>query len=134
MNDHAKLEDLKGKVLVSVENNDDEELIFTTTDGEVYKLYHHQTCCERVTIEDICGDLEDLIGEPLLVAEEVVHEQDANPEGVPEQDYAHSFTWTFYKLDTRKGGITVRWYGESNGCYSESVDFCRVAQQGDNKK
>ena len=122
-----KFEDLKGKVLSNVENNDDEELIFTTVEGEVYKLYHWQNCCESVTIEDICGDLNDLIGEPLLVAEEVVHE-DVNPEGVPDkecQDY--SFTWTFYKLDTRKGGVTVRWYGESNGYYSESVDFCQVA-------
>lgn len=127
MNDYPKFEDLKGKVLAKVENHNDEELVFTTDEGEVYKLYHCQDCCESVTIEDICGDLGDLIGEPLLVAEEVVHEQDVNPEGVPAKEYQDSFTWTFYKLDTCKGGVTVRWYGESNGYYSESVDFCRVA-------
>ena len=127
MNDYPKFEDLKGKVLAKVENQDDEKLVFTTIDGEVYKLYHMRDCCESVTIEDICGDLGDLIGEPLLVAEEVKHEQDVNPEGVPVQEYHQSFTWTFYKLETRKGGVTVRWYGESTGYYSETVDFCQVA-------
>ena len=127
MNGYLKFGDLKGKVLAKVENLDDKELVFTTTNGEVYKLYHIQECCESVTIEDICGNLSDLIGEPLLVAEEVKHRPDVNPDGVPAQKYQESFIWTFYKLDTQKGGVTVRWYGESNGFYSESVDFCRVA-------
>lgn len=124
--EHPKLEDLRGKVLANVENQNNEELIFTTVDGEVYKLYHMQDCCEIVTIEDICGDLDDLIGEPLILAEEVV-QQDVNPEGIPAKKYQDSFTWTFYKLATSKGRVTVRWYGEGNGYYSESVDFCRVA-------
>lgn len=115
---------LKGKTVIKIENLNNRELIFTTTEGEVYKLYHEQSCCESVEIEDICGDLDDLIGEPLLVAEEVVH-KDVNPEGVPSKQDQEYFTWTFYKLDTRKGGVTIRWYGESNGCYSEAVTFCR---------
>lgn len=126
MSKKPKFEDLKGKVLVNVRNIGDEEFIFTTVNGEVYKQYHDQDCCESVTIEDICGDLKDLIGDPLLIAEEVKHEPDVNPEGVPSKVYQDSFTWTFYKLGTRKGCVTVRWYGESNGYYSESVDFCRL--------
>ena len=117
----AEFEDLLGKTLVSIDKTED-ELIFTTTEGEVFKSYHNQNCCEYVYIEDIEGDLEDLIGSPILHAEEVTNTEDTF--GMIE--YPSSFTWTFYKLATMKGYVTIRWYGESNGYYSESVDFCRV--------
>lgn len=121
-------EDLKGKTLTEIKNIDNESLFFCTADGETYKLYHEQDCCESVYIEDICGDFDDLIGEPLIMAEEVIHINE-NPEEVPEQEYQEeSFTWTFYKLGTKKGSVTIRWYGDSNGYYSESVDFCQIAK------
>ena len=120
-----KFEDLLGKTLVSIKNLDNEELIFTLDNGEQYKLYHEQDCCECVTIEDINGFLDDLIGAPLLMAEEVSN-IDENPEGVEVPEYQDSFTWTFYKLATINGYVTIRWYGESNGYYSESVDYCRI--------
>jgi len=120
-----KFEDLLGKTLVSIKNLDNEELIFTLDNGEQYKLYHEQGCCENVTIEDINGFLDDLIGAPLLMAEEVSN-IDENPEGVEVPEYQDSFTWTFYKLATINGYVTIRWYGESNGYYSESVDYCRI--------
>lgn len=121
-----KFEDLLGKTLVKVENLDNEELIFTLTNGEQYKLYHESDCCESVTIEEIIGDLDDLIGSPIIQAEEIEHESGVNPEGVKIPEYQDSFTWTFYKLATAKGFVTIRWYGESNGYYSESVDFARI--------
>ena len=80
------------------------------------RFQHHQDCCEHVYIEDICGDLNDLVGSPLLEAEEV-SDYDAGPL----VEYEESHTWTFYKFATRKGFVTVRWYGSSNGYYSESV-------------
>jgi len=75
---------------------------------------------------DINGDLEDLIGSEILLAEEVTNENE-NPEGVEVPKYQESFTWTFYKLSTIKGSVTIRWYGESNGYYSESVTFESVS-------
>jgi len=118
-----KYTDLIGKTFVSVENVGGDELVFEAESGERYKFYHRQDCCESVTIEDIVGDLNDLVGSPIIMAEAVSHEQ-KNPEGVKAPEYqGDSFTWTFYKFATVRGYVTVRWYGESNGCYSESVDF-----------
>ena len=116
--------ELIGKTLANVENVGNEEIIFTTVGGEKYKLYHSQDCCESVTVEDICGDLQDLIGSPILKASEDTNSE-TNPEGV-KPEYQDSFTWTFYNIATAKGHVTIRWYGESNGYYSESVDFAQV--------
>lgn len=120
MYESVKFSDLHGKILKGIEKTED-ELIFDVDDGTRYRMYHSQDCCESVTIEDICGNLGDLIGTPILMAEEVVSDN-VNPEGVI-KEYQDSFTWTFYKLATIKGSVTIRWYGESNGYYSESVDF-----------
>ena len=116
----AELKDLIGKTLTKVEKVGEDKLFFLTNEGKRYKLYHHQDCCESVTIEDIVGDLDDLVGEPILIAEEATSNE--NPVGVT-KEYQDSFTWTFYKFATRKGYVDIRWYGESNGYYSESVDF-----------
>lgn len=115
---------LEGKVLERIERrdtDDGDELWFYTTDGEVYKMFHAQDCCESVWIEDICGDSDDLIGAEILLAEEVTNEDEG-----PLNEWDESYTWTFYKLATDKGHVTIRWYGTSNGYYSESVDFIRV--------
>ncbi len=108
-----------GKTFVRVEGSvGDGEMRFVTADGETFLFGHYQDCCESVDINDIVGDLEDLVGEPLLLAEEVSGEAPASDE-----DHWGSQTWTFYKFATRKGYVDVRWLGESNGYYSESVDM-----------
>lgn len=113
---------LLGKTLVSVENRDNEEIHFVTTGDEHFVQYHSQDCCEGVRVEEIVGDLADLVGAPLLLAEEVSF-SDETPDGIAPPEYPDSYTWTFYKLATIKGSVTIRWLGESNGYYSESVDF-----------
>ena len=120
------ISELIGKTLTKVENIEDEQIVFTTTDESEYMLHHSQDCCEMVTVNDICGDLDDLINSPILKAEERTNSEE-NPEGVDlkELEYQESFTWTFYELATIKGSVNIRWYGESNGYYSESVDFCK---------
>jgi hypothetical protein len=110
---------LIGLTMSSVVSTDD-ELLFKTTCGRTFKFYHAQDCCEGVYIESIVGDLEDLVGAPILNADEET--SNSNPPGVV-MEYQDSFTWTFYKFATRKGYVDVRWYGQSNGYYSERVDF-----------
>lgn len=127
--------ELLGKTIESInvtwedETNDRDEIIFICNDGLKFKMYHEQDCCEDVSIDDICGDLADLVGSPILSAEEV-SSSDEMPPGVirPGEYHDDSYTWTFYKLSTIKGSATIRWYGESNGYYSESVEFERIPE------
>lgn len=126
MRKEVPFENLRGKVLTKVTGleKDSDVVTFEAEDGSVYEMYHEQDCCESVSIEDVCGDVDDLIGSEILLAEEVV--SDEWPEGVEKSEWVDSFTWTFYKLATRKGFVDIRWYGESNGYYSESVDFIQT--------
>lgn len=115
---YCNVDVLKGKTLSKVAG-DDYELVFETTDGERYRMYHEQDCCESVSIESIVGDLQDLVGSEILIAEEVDGESPADFEAY------ESYTWTFYKFATRKGYVDIRWLGQSNGYYSESVSFVK---------
>lgn len=49
-------------------------------DGSVYVLHHNQYCCESVEVADITGDIKDIIGSPLLMAEVVTNSDEARPE------------------------------------------------------
>lgn len=118
-----KFSDLIGKTLVAARNENDERIVFETSD-ESFALLHHQDCCESVHVESITGDLTDLIGAPILLAEEA--QSNDRPIDVKPDEYTESETWTFYKLRTIKGSVDIRWHGTSNGYYSESVDFVKL--------
>lgn len=125
----TKFSELLGKTLVSVTVASNKETMdFAADDGTEYQLYHSQDCCETVELYDVCGDLSDLIGSPLTMAEEVCFEQDQSPVGL-ESEASESFSWTFYKLATIKGSVTLRWLGSSNGYYSEAVYFRQTQPQ-----
>jgi hypothetical protein len=115
----AKIEDMRGKVFTRVFGSVGGDTLVFENASERFVFFHAQDCCESVDINDIVGDLEDLVGEPLVIAEEV--------HGATEPDVEHyeSYTYTFYKFATRKGYVDVRWLGESNGYYSESVSLGR---------
>lgn len=114
--------ELVGKTLTAISGGvGDEEIRFTCDDGSAYRQYHYQDCCETVEVNEIHGELSDLINDgPVLFAEESGGESEDTQYG--------SQTWTFYKLRTLHGDVTIRWLGESNGYYSESVYFERVEQ------
>jgi hypothetical protein len=114
---YTGIAELVGRTFVKVEANE-YEMTLDTAEGVRYRFYHSQECCESVYIESIVGDLSDLVGEPLLISEQV--------DGVtPESLGGECEEWTFYKFATRKGYVDVRWYGDSNGYYSTSVDLIK---------
>lgn len=118
MIDHIVI--LLGRTLVKVEvDKGNDRIYFEDTEGKKFMLYHSQNCCEHVYIESVVGDIQDLIGSPILLSEE-----STNYDNPKENEESH--TWTFYKLATLKGYVDIRFYGSSNGYYSESVDFSEV--------
>lgn len=115
------MSDLIGKTFTSVAINDDKtEMRFVFNEGS-FVFFHNQDCCESVDINDVVGDLNDLVGTPLLKAEEST--SNTTPEGFTHEYEPESQTWTFYKFATIKGYVDVRWFGESNGYYGEGVDL-----------
>lgn len=135
-------EELLGKTLDEVrvilhpDRKEPVAMLFRTNDNICYSLEHEQDCCEQVWIEEIEGDVRALIGSPILVAEEASnawHSTETNRimHALHNRDpiysrEAESYTWTFYKIATIQGWVDIRFYGTSNGYYSESVSFLRI--------
>ena len=117
---------LMGVVITKIDGavKESEEIRFTLENGDVFRMYHEQDCCEDVRVEDVGGNIEDLIGNPILLAEEVTNEGD--------MEWGETCTWTWYHFATIKGYVTIRWFGESNGYYSERVD-CEWIKKGETK-
>lgn len=109
---------LVGQTIEKILVSEEKDVLFIDTATNEYILFHEQDCCERVELEDVAGDLSDLIGHPVTMAEVVTEQGKGGKQG--------RYTWTFYKLATNKGYVTIRWYGESSGWYSEKVDFAEI--------
>lgn len=123
---------LKGQTVSKIdiyrgESGIEDLIVFMTCDGRKYSMHHEQDCCEHVFIKDIVGDMEDLIGNPILAAQEAYgRSSDGDAAGEDE-----SYTWTFYTLRTIKGTVDISWYGSSNGYYSEGVSFILCGEEND---
>ena len=111
--------ELKGLVFKAIAYDKDREVLYFITDtGRYFALEHDQDCCEKVWLESVTGDLLDLLGTPILLAEESTNSGLPPPE---DEFCDDSHTWTFYKLATKNGYVDLRWFGTSNGCYAEDV-------------
>jgi hypothetical protein len=113
-------EDMVGKTIVKIELKHGElgarkpyEVLFIFDDETYMRMYHQQNCCESVWLEDVTGDWADMEGMVLDAYEDIT---------CPAQE-RNSATHTFYRIQTNKGVLTMRWIGESNGYYSEEVDI-----------
>lgn len=95
-------DDLLGHEMTSVVIRNGDELIFTRKDGVKFRFYHSQECCEHVRIDDIEGDLGDLVGAPITMAEEISSDRSKIYNHFCRMDDG-SYTWTFYKFATIKG-------------------------------
>jgi hypothetical protein len=124
----AKISELIGKTITMITHGDN-LLLFQTSDGDRYVMRHEQDCCEDVWLDDVVGDLDDLINSPIVEASKETNRE------LPPKDpkYDESYTWTFYKIGSQKGFVTLRWYGESNGCYSEEVSFNKNGERWGNE-
>jgi hypothetical protein len=109
---------MRGLVFTAVEGaqQGSEIVLFKAEDGREFRFWHSQDCCESVEVNQVDGDPNDLVGSPLVMAEEETSERGESQDG-------ESITWTFYKFATVKGYVTLRWLGRSNGYYSESVQL-----------
>jgi len=117
------IEFLLGKTIDIIRKLPNDEGIAFKIGIHTYHLAHVQVCCETVFLEDVCGDLQDLLVSPILLAEEVQSEESLDS---IREAQSECYTWTFYKLATVNGYVDLRFYGESNGYYSETADFYKV--------
>lgn len=115
----CSIEDFKGKVFVgvSIDRESNSVTFYTDAGGRGFQMRHEQDCCETVVLKDVSGDLDDLEGTEILLAE-------CQTSSKPDTDDSH--TWTFYRLATVKGYVTISFYGSSNGYYSESVSIVKI--------
>lgn len=97
---------------------DTEEILFICKDGYTVRMYHCQDCCEYVRLyEDDCiTNKTDIFTDCKWCKVEETTKTD-------DSALHESKTWTYYNFKTDKGYDNMRWLGESNGYYSERVDF-----------
>lgn len=106
------IEQLKGMTITAVVYKEDDESLLIHLNTHVLEMIHYQDCCETVYLADVVGSFEDLIGYPLLEVSETI--VDTSSEDI-------SSTASYYNFKTLKSSVQLRWVGESNGYYSETV-------------
>ena len=101
-----------------------DESVLLQTFGRSFRIHHNQACCESVQLASITGDLNHLIGSPILDAEKRI-ETSEWPADLDKENFfvEESFTITSVIITTALGTVCIRWVGTSNRWYGESVDL-----------
>ena len=118
------LDDFVGQTFIAINGfKKHSECIEFISKSDVFFMKHQTMCCEEVSVEDICGEKEYLLGSDIITAEIVTNENESE-DGLEHQ------TWSFCKLSTNKGSVTLSWYGESNaGFYRETPLIYKLIKQ-----
>ena len=113
---------------------DETAVLITLKSGRQIRIYHERDCCEYVRIISRDGEWIDLVGKVIVDAHEEIHQtpSDLRLFGVNIDDYDDtSATLTIVTLKADDATVISRWLGESNGYYSESVDFEELKQEAE---
>ena len=126
-----------GEYVVNVQLVKDEgyitEVVLYFRSGKKLRVYHEQDCCEDVVLIDIVGgSLDSLVGQEIKCIKSVSKNFDERLVSSVKGYLNDSNTWTFVTISTFKDDITLRWHGNSNGYYSEEVDFAYY-DEGNNR-
>lgn len=117
------MKDLIGESIRAIEKFDDQRVIVRLRTGwQSFIFFHDQDCCELVELRE--ANMDGIIGKVICaVSAEVDHNL---PEGAEQME---SFTNTTFTFKTEDGSVgTLRFLGQSNGYYSESVEFAEESK------
>lgn len=114
------LRNIIGAKITDVSQGDEYDFLLTisTNKGLTLKFYHEQDCCESVWLEDGFDDLKSMIGKEILDIEYIFNQTDE-----PLEDVDDSYTWHYTNIKTIDKDCQLRFFGTSNGFYSEDIDF-----------
>jgi hypothetical protein len=120
------IEDVLHEICIFAQRFND-KVIFIFANGCFFTIAHEQEVTEDVTLVDMNGDLDDFIFYPLLLCE-------TRTSNVPEEQLTRdsSETWTFHTLRCLGGSLDLRWFGSSNGYYSETAEVTVAVPCDDN--
>jgi hypothetical protein len=114
---HVDFNNLLNEVPIEIKQDEydgNDSIVFKMQSGREFMLCHRQDCCESVNLESIDGDINRLLNNPITIAYESYEEGNSKYE---------SSTWSFYHIGTTLDTVTIRFFGESNGYYSESAEL-----------
>lgn len=119
---------LKSFKITNVKTNENFEIVFETENNKKITMFHKQNCCEDVFIYSETDNLDILIGKTILDVTEIFLEDETFDRSIEEKYKQVLFTWTFYKffykgVDNKTEEIEIIWFGTSNGCYDEGIQF-----------
>lgn len=112
----TKPEKMEGKEILEIQGlkKGSKEVNFISTDGEIFKMTHIQDSGENVSLEEFSCSFDP--SEKCKILKMEIRES------IKEPEYGR-IQWTMYDFQTDKGFLQLRWYGVSNGWYSEDVDI-----------